>query len=307
VRSLANALVAASIYACAAAVARAHPGSGIVADARGNIYFVDTGQGVWKLDAGGRLSLLHTLAYHWMALDEGGHFAESDALGDFDRGSFVRITPAGSVPALILSSDYPVAVGQDGGLYYVPYDPKEPRQLVRKTPLGRRAIFATLPPAAGPEPMQWVNDIAVGPAGALYVADNDAVRKIERDGSVSVFREAIVAPDCADPLPDSPRLPYLRGLAIAADGTIYAAANGCRTVIAIPARGPIRTVLRSEAPWSPTSVALVGKDVVVLEYLHTPGDDRREWIPRVRKVTPGGAITTIATIPRRTERPANTK
>ena len=34
----------------------AHPGSGIVVDRQGQVYFVDTGQGVWKLDTQGRLT-----------------------------------------------------------------------------------------------------------------------------------------------------------------------------------------------------------------------------------------------------------
>jgi hypothetical protein len=297
-------LVAGCILLLAAGGASAHPGSGIVVDRRGNVYFLDTGQGVWKIDTGGKLSLFHTLAYHWMALDEAGHFARSDRLGDLDGGSFVRITPAGSKPALILSSDFPVAVGSDGGLHYVPFTPRGPRELVRRDPEGRRTVLAKLPADPAPERMRWVNGMTPAPGGVLYVTDDDAIRKIDSHGTVSTFREGIRAPDCADllpGLPDTPRLPYLRGLAVASDGTVYAAANGCRTVIAIPARGPVKTILKSEPPWSPTAVALHGADVLVLEYLHTPGDDRREWIPRVRRVKEGGSIETLAKIERRKE------
>ena len=91
----------------------AHPGSGIVVDSQGQVYFVDTGAGVWKIDTGGRLTLIHSVAYHWMALDPKNAFANSRALGNFDRGSFELATPPGSVPALIISSDYPVAAGFD--------------------------------------------------------------------------------------------------------------------------------------------------------------------------------------------------
>ena len=65
-------------------------------------------------------------------------------------------------------------------------------------------------------------------------------------------------------------------------------------MIAIPAKGPIRTLLRAERPWSPTGIALSGTEVYVLEYLHTPGDNRKEWIPRVRKISADGRITTVA-------------
>jgi hypothetical protein len=47
-------------------------------------------------------------------------------------------------------------------------------------------------------------------------------------------------------------------------------------------------------------VALHGNAVYVLEYLHTPGDDRRQWLPRVRKVDAGGHVSTIALVNRPT-------
>ena len=94
---VAEVLVAATMLGGATA-AHAHPGSSIAVDSQGLVYFVDTGRGVWRLDPRGGLTLIHTLAYHWMALDESGQFAKSNALGEFDRGSFQRITPAGFMP-----------------------------------------------------------------------------------------------------------------------------------------------------------------------------------------------------------------
>ena len=295
---IARVLVALGLVAASATSLKAHPGSSIVVDAKGNVYFVDTGQGVWKLDVNGGLTLIHTVAYHWMALDERGHFAKANSLGKLDGGSFERITPQAAIPALIISSDYPIAVGADGALYYVPYKPNGPRELIRRMPDGQRSVFARLPTDTGEKPMRWVNGIVANHDGSLYITDNDAIRKVDRKGSVSTVRSALEAPDCAERLPGAPQLPYLRGLAVHPDGTIYAAANGCRSVIAVPAQGPIRTVLKAEPPWSPTGVANSGKDVYVLEYLHTPGDDRREWTPRVRRVAADGKITTIATIER---------
>jgi DNA-binding beta-propeller fold protein YncE len=278
-------------------LANAHPGSGIVVDAQGQVYFVDTGRGVWRIDTQGKLTLLHTIAYHWMALDENGHFARTD-LGEVDGGSFERATPAGAIPALVISSDYPVVVGRDGALHYVPYKPGGPRELVRRTPSGQRSILARLPAVTAEKPMHWVNGIATGSAGSLYVTDNDAIRRIDPDGNVSTFRDAIRAPHCADPLPETPKLPYLRGLAVHPDGSIYAAASGCRTVLRIPATGSIRTVLTDEVPWSPTGVAIAGRAIYVLSYLHAAGEDRKAWTPRVAKIAADGAVTTLATIDR---------
>jgi sugar lactone lactonase YvrE len=144
--------------------------------------------------------------------------------------------------------------------------------------------------------MSWVNGITTAPDGSLYITDNDWVRKVDSKGAVTTVQGPIKLTDCTNALPDVPPLPYLRGLAVARDGTIYAAANGCRSVIAISPAGAIRTVLRAEAPWSPTGVVLSGTDLYVLEYLHTAGDDRKAWLPRVRKVSSDGKVTTVATV-----------
>ena len=56
-------------------------------------------------------------------------------------------------------------------------------------------------------------------------------------------------------------------------------------------RGPVS----SSPPWSPTAVAAANGEVYVLEYLHTPGDDRREWLARVRKIARDGTVTTLGT------------
>jgi hypothetical protein len=85
-----------------------------------------------------------------MALDERGRFASSQVLGEIDGGTLQRVTPPGSRPALIIASDYPIAAAQDGGLYYVPFQQAGPRELIRRTPDGQRAVIATLPADTSP-------------------------------------------------------------------------------------------------------------------------------------------------------------
>ena len=62
--------------------------------------------------------------------------------------------------------------------------------------------------------------------------------------------------------------------------------------------GKVATVLQLQAPWSPTAVVRVGGDLYVLEYLHTAAEDRRAWRPRIRKISPDGKSTIIATVDR---------
>jgi hypothetical protein len=45
-------------------------------------------------------------------------------------------------------------------------------------------------------------------------------------------------------------------------------------------------------------VAVSAGGVYVLEYIHTAGDDRNEWLPRVRKISADGRVETVATIDR---------
>jgi hypothetical protein len=76
----------------------AHPGSGIVLDKEGNIYFTDTGKGVWKIDTEGKLSFLPASKFHWMTIDANGNFAGSPkSFG----GYFERVTSKTNKPDLI--------------------------------------------------------------------------------------------------------------------------------------------------------------------------------------------------------------
>jgi len=59
------------------APAAAHPGSGIVVDRFGQIYFVDMVSGVWKLDTHGALTHRPGPAFHWMTLDATDRFADT--------------------------------------------------------------------------------------------------------------------------------------------------------------------------------------------------------------------------------------
>src|SRR5262249_49361544 len=94
--------------------------------------------------------------------------------------------------------------------------------------------------------------------------------------------------------------PYLRGLALAGNGTVYAAAAGSHCVVKITPGGKVETVLKAERPWSPTGVAVHGNDVYVLEYTNAHGPPG-EWRPRVRKLGRDGTVTTLATTPAKGE------
>ena len=275
--------------------AMAHPGSGIAVDRFGQVYFLDTGSGLWKVDdAHGTLARISETRFHWLALDANNRFANAP----LPSGSDGDITKAGANPTLLLSSDYPIAIAQDGNLYYPSRGPKGVLRIMRMIPSGETSVLATLPPTAR-GPLPHINGIAAGPDDSLYYTENNAIRRISAQGRVSLVA-TIPALAGAPSIPgvSADLRPYLRGLAIAAHGVIYVAASGCGRVVKITPDGKITTVIQIQSPWSPTAVAVFGGDVFVLEYLHTAEESRRAWLPRVRKITADGTATIIATIDR---------
>jgi hypothetical protein len=300
-RSIAYSLVAWSSLGLTARDALGHPSSGIVVDAKGQVFFQDiVGRAIWKIDAQGRLSKYHDkLGGHWMALDEEGRFSRAK-LPDFER-----ITPDGEKPALVVADGgSPIAVNRDGCLYYLcgfsrtePLDPGGPL-IGRMSPEGTLAVHAR-DIKARVEELGGITGLAAGPDGRIYAACRSAVLKIEPDGTASTLFHPVVLADCDEDNPDGNRnlpLPALRGLAVASDGTVYAAATGCHRVVKIARDGKVEVVLKAERPWSPTGVALHGGDIYVLEYTNANGGATDGWTPRVRRLARDGGVATLSTL-----------
>lgn len=267
----------------AAATALAHPGAGIAVGKNGVVYYVDTRSGVFALDPQGRITKREGPAFHWFAFDPQGRFRKTP----FPSIPGAEFRAAGSDPTVVLSSDYPVTIGADGKFYYPDGSDGQRIRIVGIDPSGARSVRATLPPIRrGGEVVVWLNGLAAGADGSLYYTEDRAIRKIDARGQVTAVAVNVAVPNCAAVPGEETDAPYLRGLAVAADGTIYVAASGCRAVLRVDRKGTVSVVLRATAPWSPTAVAVAGPDVHVLEYLHTPTDNRQEWVPRVRKIRP---------------------
>lgn len=276
----------------------AHPGSGIVVDRQGNIYFVDTGSGVWKIDSTGKLTRLSGPAFHWMAIDIDRRLKDA-TLPYFSSGD-ATVTRVGEEVNLLLSSDFPITVGRDGSLYYPRLSADEQLQVFRLAPSGTTTVLKELSANTESEPLRWLNGIATAQDGSVYYTENRAVRRITPQGILTTVAENVVLPWC-DSVPGigGDLGPYFRGLDVDTQGTVYVAATGCRAVLKISPNKGISTVLHASSPWSPTGVAIFGSDLFVLEYLHTASDNRREWLPRIRKLTSDGRVVTVASIDRR--------
>jgi hypothetical protein len=265
----------------------AHPGSGIVVDRLGQVYFVDTGSGLWKLDVRGTLIRIAAPRFHWMTIDADDRFA-GVRLPSGSGGDVVRV---GANPALLLASDFPLAMGHDGNLYSPTPGAGGRLDIRRLDPTGRSAVLASLP-------VPHLNGLAAGPDGFLYFTENNAIRRISAAGRISTVAEHIILARCASIPGTDANDPLLRGLAIDSSGVVYVAASGCGSLLKVTPDGKVTTALQLEGPWSPTAVALFGRDIYVLEYLHTAIEDRLQWVPRVRKLSPDGKSTVIATVAR---------
>ena len=162
---------------------RAHPGSGIAVDPRGQIYFLDTGSGLWKIDTQGRVTHLSETRFHWLALDANDVFANGRLPSTVRSGLDWQIVKVGAHPTILLASDWPIAVGHDGNLYYQSGSPGHLR-IMRSSPSGTTTVFANLPTTTSGQPLPHVSSLTAGPGGSLYYTENNAIRRITSRGLV---------------------------------------------------------------------------------------------------------------------------
>jgi hypothetical protein len=274
-----------------ASAAIAHPGASIHVTADGRIFFVDTGGGVFVVGRDGRLTKHPGHAFHWFALDEDSRLAKT-TWPSIPGAEFEAV---GLHPTVVLSSDYPVAVGTDGALYFPRPIGETEWQFVRVAASGAQTVHARFPATTRMDgTIGYVNGLAAGADNVLYFSLDRSVRKIDAKGRVSTIVDNVQVPGCIRiPGVEAQLGPYLRGLDVAPNGTIFVAAAGCGAVLTISPKGVVTPVLRTTAPYSPTAVTVANGEVYVLEYLHTDSDDRSEWLPRVRKITSKGKVETV--------------
>lgn len=273
----------------------AHPGTGIVVDNNGQVYFTDTGKGAWKIDANGKLTYLPASRFHWMTLDVNGAFSRSPKnFGDYFESVATKNNNAG----LIMCSDFPLVMGREGNIYYANTRPGISK-IIRRTPGGKESVVASN------RIVSYVSDIAVGSDGSLYIteasdANANTIRKVSMNGAISVIATFRAKSSKGLPLETTPS--YCRGLAVDAQGNVYVAATGSRQVLKISPKGSITTILHEQDPWTPTGIGLFHGEVYILEWHDVSRENlevRTAYIPRVRKISTNGKVSTIAIVSRK--------
>jgi len=277
--------------------ALAHPGSGIVVDEQGQVFFSDLSRGLVRIAADGKATTIHREGGHWLALDSQGRFATMDfALSDHWPRWFKRRTAEGVKPALLTDGGSPLVIGHDGNLYYVCDDEKmipAGLQIARLSPDGTLALLNPKLRETS-ERLGGIKGLACGPDGSLFATYPKSILKISAQGQIATLLDPVVVADC-EPNVKQADLPFLKGVAVDARGQLYVAASGCGCVIRIAADGKVATVLKTEKPWVPSGVAVQGDNLYVLEHINGNSLTHEDWPPRVRRVARDGNTLTLFT------------
>ena len=302
-RSHSRAAVAALLLT---AVVLAHPGSGIGIDRQGRIFFVDTGEGVWVVEADGRLRAHDGPAFHWMAIDRASAFGAT-------RLQHTAVERhAGGGPR---SHGAPVERLSDRG-------GRRRRALLRGA---RAAIVACtwcgcrrrVSAATGGVPRRVTACPCSGstasprrPDGSIYYSENAAVRRIDAKRRDHDGRER--GWWCPTAMLLRGRSPNSRPICAASPSPPTAPSTSPPTAAGrwsgsgpggVSDDGPAPGARPSRRPrWRSAAATSTRSSMCISAGSR---EDRKEWVPRVRKLAADGSVSLVVAIDRGAKRPGD--
>ena len=215
----------------------AHPGIGIVADSRGNIFYTDLSQ-VWRVAPSGQKSIavpdVHTHELFLDASDNlfGEHlWYEGDRTKKWGHRVWKR-APDGTVTTVIppregFLRDYSFVRDRAGTMYWPDQSVIRKTSRDGKTSVHTRAHFNDL---------RWMY---ATPSGILYVVDRGDVLRVDPNGRVMRIAQNL----------SSERM---YGVWTDVTGNVYVAAWKERRVFRIDGAGKVTVAAKSAFPWAPT-------------------------------------------------------
>lgn len=290
--------------------AAAHPAWGIVVDRQGQVYFSDI-EAVWKIDFRGNVSVFRAGVsgrhVHDITIDAEDNIYGVDNTYNPQTETYPRalwrMTPKGEFSYLVpMTNNLPIgkSVWRDSGgnTYSIePYNnEKKETKIIRRAPDGKTSLFAGgkygyLDGQKDTAEFSVITDVAFGRDDAIYLTDTDKVRKIDVSGMVStIYRPEVSAKNRKSPKTAS----RLYGLTVDEQNNVIVADSENRRVLKISFDGKSAILLNTEQPWTPNGVALRGSDLYVLEGWYD--EKERRTNTRVRKLSPDGKITVLATL-----------
>jgi sugar lactone lactonase YvrE len=267
--------------------ARFRGGGGIAVDSAGNFYVADAGNNtIRKITAAGAVT---TLA------GSPGQSGTRDGTGTDAR----------------FNGPAAVAVDGAGNLYVADYGNNTIR---RVTPTGAVTTLAGSPGNPGPSGDSadgigaaagffHPNGLAVDGSGNVYVADagNGTIRKITPAGSVTTLAGVVGVAGTTDGTGTAALFDYPNGVAIGGDGNLYVTDHGANTIRKITPGGAVTTL--AGAPGVSGSTDGTGAAARFFELIGVAIDSSGNLYVAdngnntIRKVTPAGAVTTLAGSP----------
>jgi len=321
--------------------ARFYQPQGITVDSGGQVYVGDTGnQTIRKITAGGVVSTLAGLPGNYGSADGSGASARfygpaglaADGAGnvyvaDYLNQTVRKLTPAGVVSTLAgLAGSYGSADGTNSGarfwgpvavaavgtnnatLYVADADNGTIRQITATgvvTTLAGSASTGSTDGTGSAARFYWPGGAAVDIAGNVYVADtqNSTIRKVTPDGTVNTLAGSPGNHGSADGTGASARFYGPQGLAVDTMGDLYVADTLNSTVRKITPGGVVSTL--AGTPGIKGSANDTGSAAQFDGPLGVAVDNGGNvyvtdtWNHTIRKITPAGAVSTLAGYPGR--------
>jgi hypothetical protein len=298
-----------------------HPAWGIVVDANKCIYFSDL-ETVYKIDSQGKLSIFRAGVsgrhVHDLSVDAGGNVYGLENVYEPRTEKHLRaiwkISPAGAYTEIVsLTENLPSGMSNwldaDGNTYSVePWNnEKKETKIIKRTADGKTSVYAGgkygyLDGRKEKAEFGAITDLVFGLDKAIYLTDDNRVRKIDETGNVKTIYSKEITVKNQKSVEASPQL---FGLDVDPQNNIFAADFANRRLLKINSDGAVTMFYTSEKDWSPLGVATFGDEVFVLEgrpltaSVHTGN--------RVFKVSSSGAATLIANLEDRNQPVTNPK
>lgn len=229
----------------------AHPSVSIVMDSKGNVYYSDLRQ-VWKIDPQGTKEVVvRNVHTHELFLDRndnlyGEHLWYENGTGTWKHYVW-RLTADKKLEKIIpdtraFQKDYSFVRDRDGNAY-LPDDSGTCQKIIRKQNNGVQVKL-------GDECLTKIGWMTCTPDGIVYVIDNNSLKKIDKQGHVS-----LVVDQLSEKKQDG-STSYLSGPTVDARGDVYISDYDAQQVKRISADKKISVFAKTNLPWSPTGSLL---------------------------------------------------
>lgn len=267
-----------------AAVAKAHPGGGLIALDENTVIFGDSMyNAVWRLEKGKKAqALMKNFHAHWTTLGlDGQIYSESfQEMGgaafriSLDGGKPVKIAEESDLTSLVF------AVGKNGEIIF-----QKDARIMQRTADGKVAAFRGAGEILKGEPaLQQIIAYNWAADGTLYLSDGNHLRRVGKDGVVRLVAKvtgALIEPK----IWNSTNAPRIWSIAINDRKHIYTALPDIGQVVRIAPDGSQKVIDRSTGGWRVTAVATFADSVFLLESSDKTNDGQRVRVIRASGTT----------------------